>query len=301
MEIPTQQFGPVTVYFGEKNGKYPDGNQVIVTGADMRVGFDTPLLAHRAPQVLDGVDLLMLGHAHEDHTAGLGMLPDAPLLAPEQDLAAVQSVEGMLAHYGYSEKTTEEMRHFINDRFHFKPRPDATGYADGHTLDLGGGVRIRAIHAPGHTRGHSILMVEPGNIAFIGDIDLSSFGPYYGDGCSDLTAFMRTLDEIEHMEASTWITFHHKGVISDRETFLHLLRAFREKAHQRARDIVQFIAEGGAAGRTVDEMVAHRFLYPKDYQVIYLEDVERYTINGHLELLTAGGQVARDGARYYLP
>src|SRR5690606_30664453 len=31
------EFGPVTVFFGEKTGKYPDGNQVIVTGGDMRV------------------------------------------------------------------------------------------------------------------------------------------------------------------------------------------------------------------------------------------------------------------------
>ena len=47
MDIPSQQIGAVTVFFGDRNGKYPDGNQVIVHGADTRVAFDTPLVANR--------------------------------------------------------------------------------------------------------------------------------------------------------------------------------------------------------------------------------------------------------------
>jgi hypothetical protein len=40
-------FGPVRIHLGDKSGKYPDGNQVIVQGADTRVAFDTPLVANR--------------------------------------------------------------------------------------------------------------------------------------------------------------------------------------------------------------------------------------------------------------
>ncbi|MBE0593368.1 MAG: MBL fold metallo-hydrolase, partial [Gemmatimonadales bacterium] len=29
-------FGRVSVFFGEKSGKYPDGNQVVVRGTDTR-------------------------------------------------------------------------------------------------------------------------------------------------------------------------------------------------------------------------------------------------------------------------
>ena len=39
---PSFEFGPVRIYAGEKNGKYPDGNQVIVQGADSRAVFDSP-------------------------------------------------------------------------------------------------------------------------------------------------------------------------------------------------------------------------------------------------------------------
>ena len=41
------RFGRVAVHLGEKSGKYPDGNQVLVHGADTRVAFDTPQVANR--------------------------------------------------------------------------------------------------------------------------------------------------------------------------------------------------------------------------------------------------------------
>ena len=33
------EFGSVTLYFGEKSGKYPDGNQVVVRGARSHAGM----------------------------------------------------------------------------------------------------------------------------------------------------------------------------------------------------------------------------------------------------------------------
>lgn len=298
MTVPTMKFGPVTVYFGDKNGKYPDGNQVVVEGADSKAVFDTPLLANSlgaAHPAYDGTDLILLGHTHEDHTAGLHFLPEVPVQTPHEDLAAIQSVEGMLRHYGYGPATGELMADKIAREFHFQPRPEATGYADGTVWELGGGVSVRSIHMPGHTGGHSVLMVEPGGIAFIGDIDLSGFGPYYGDACSDLKAFQDTLARIEHMEASVWITFHHKGVIEDRETFLHLLRAFRGRIDAREEDILQVI---GKEGKTLEQLVAHRFMYPRSYQEVFIDDVERMCLEGHLEILTGEGRIAEEGGVY---
>jgi hypothetical protein len=61
----TLRFGSVFVYPGQKSGKYPDGNQVIVQGADTRVAFDTPLVANRIGPHFDEVGLVILGHAHK--------------------------------------------------------------------------------------------------------------------------------------------------------------------------------------------------------------------------------------------
>ena len=295
MEIPRMQFGRVSVLFGEKNGKYPDGNQVIVTGTDTKAVFDTPLSANRFRAELEGAELVLLGHVHEDHTCGLHLLPQARVLAHAEDVEAIRSFEGLRRHYGYRDAVFEKMKEKIQEQFSFHLRPDAEAYQDGAVWELGG-CRVRAVHLPGHTRGHSVLLVEPEGVAFLGDIDLSGFGPYYGDGTSDLRQFQRTLERVRELEASVWVTSHHKGVITDRETFLALLAAFTEKIAQRERAILAAIGDGG---RTLEELAAQRFLYPPGYQDVYVEDAERRTIQEHLTALASEGRIVEEeGGRY---
>jgi glyoxylase-like metal-dependent hydrolase (beta-lactamase superfamily II) len=162
-----------------------------------------------------------------------------------------------------------------------------------------GGVQVRAVHMPGHTKGHSVLLVEPEGVAFIGDIDLAGFGPYYGDATSNLAAFRRTLETIADIPARAWVTFHHKGVITDRVKFLQLLGAFRAKIDQREQAILGALA---LQPRSLDALVAHRFLYPPDFSEIYIDDAERKTIAEHLDELIASGRVAlRDGIYSRVP
>ena len=288
------QLGHATVHFGDKNGKYPDGNQVIVTGSDTKVAFDLPVCSRYLRDELQGTDLVVLGHVHEDHVAGLRLLPDAVVAAPEQDAPALRSLDGLRAHYGYSEETWERFLPLLTERFDFEPRPDATAYADGAMWDLGG-CRVRAVHAPGHTAGHSVLVVEPAGVAFLGDIDLSSFGPYYGDATSSLPAFRRTLQLVRELDVGVWITFHHKGVVTDRETFLSLLSAFERRLDERSAAIVGAIGAGVA---TLEQLVEHRFLYPRGYGASFVDDVERASIRAHLAELEAAGRLVAEGARY---
>ena len=44
---------------------------------DLRVAFDTPQVANRIGPEFDGVDMVILGHVHEDHMAGLHRVPQA--------------------------------------------------------------------------------------------------------------------------------------------------------------------------------------------------------------------------------
>ncbi len=287
--------GPVSVYLGAKSGKYPDGNQVIVRGKEMSVAFDTPLVSLSIAQVLRHVDQVVLGHAHEDHLVGLHLIPEVPVQAPLADLKAVQSEAGLAAHYGYRPQTLAKVMPRMIKDFHYLPRPDATGYADGATWDLGGGVKIRAIHMPGHTSGHTVLLVEPEGIAFIGDIDLSGFGPYYGDATSNLAQFRKSMLAVEHIPAKVWITSHHKAVIRDRDQFLSLLRAFRQKVDDRDTAILDSI---GSLAPSFEEIARRRFVYPEDYESDFVPDVERHCLQQHLSGLVQMGRLALREGRY---
>ena len=292
MQVPVIRLGSVSVYLGEKSGKYPDGNQVVVRGADTLAAFDTPLVANRLGDELLEADLVVLGHVHEDHMAGLHRLPHAPVYVHEADAEAARSWDGLARHYGYAPGVLAGMHEKIEREFHYAPRPDALAYADGASWDLGGGVTVRAFHAPGHTSGHCVLLVEPGGVAFIGDIDLSSFGPYYGDATSSLAAFRRTLAAVKDLPAKVWITSHHKGVITDRHAFLELLAAFASRLDAREEAIASFLRAGPA---TLEELIAHRFVYPQQLNDLFYEDVERRTISQHLESLVLAGRARRDG------
>jgi len=295
MSAATFEKGALTVYFGEKSGKYPDGNQVVVRGRDTRVAFDTPLVANRLRAELAGTDLVILGHMHEDHAAGLHLLPEAAVLAHSADIEAVRSWDGLTKHYGYAPEVLEGFRARIARDFHWVARPDAEAYDDGASWDLGGS-RVTAFHLPGHTAGHCALLVEPEGVAFIGDIDLSSFGPYYGDATSSLAAFRRTLERVKGIPATTWVTSHHKGVITERAAFLELLAAYAAKLDRREQAIADFLA---LRPSSLDELVAQRFLYPQGYALDFVDSAERRTTAQHLDALLAAGRVREDGGRYF--
>jgi hypothetical protein len=128
-------------------------------------------------------------------------------------------------------------------------------------------------------------------VLFLGDIDLSSFGPYYGDAWSDLADFERTLGKVRDIEAKVWVSFHHAGVITERSEFLARWTRFAGRIAEREHNLLEFLAEP----RTLAELVAHRFLYPAHAQMAFIDAAERRTICQHLDRLAAQGRVAPVG------
>ncbi len=293
---PTAEFGAVRVYAGTKSGKYPDGNQIIVTGTTSRAVFDSPLVANRIGADFDTADLVIQGHVHEDHMAGLHRLPHVPVHVHREDLPAIRSWKGLSAAYGYGEAIDAALREAIEKDFHYQPRPDAIAYDDGAVWELGGGVTVRAIHAPGHTAGHCVLLTEPDGVAFIGDIDLSGFGPYYGDQTSNLADFRRTLAKLPTISAQVWVTSHHRGVYTERELFLRDLTAFTDKIALREQ---QLLARLEARPQRLADLVAGGLLYKPDVDIAWAPYAERRTIAQHLQELVSSGAVFLDPEGYY--
>lgn len=286
--------GPVTVLFGDRDGRYPQGNSVLVRGTRETVLIDPSLGLLPRRDGLPAVDRILLSHCHEDHLAGTHLFPDASLHLHALDLPGIRSLDGLLAIYGFGGAFEEAWRRALVEEFHFVPRPDAKAFEDGAVFDLGGGVAIEAIHTPGHTRGHTAFRIRPGNHLYLGDVDLSSFGPYYGDAWSDLAAFERTLARLPDVEAETWITFHHIGVLDDRSAFAERLERFRDAIGRRERRLVAFLE----SPRTLAEIVAHRILYRPGDDVAWADVAERRTAEQHLARLAETGGVRRVGDRW---
>ena len=288
---PRADFGRVSVFFGDKNGKYPDGNQVVVAGSDTRAAFDTMLVSNRIGAEFDRSDIVIMGHVHEDHMAGLPRLPKAAVHVHEDDLDAARSWDGLVRAYGvHDPERLRDMKAKFERDFFYAPRWDSIGYSDGATWDLGG-ARVQAIHMPGHTAGHCVLLVEPEGVAYIGDIDLTGFGPYYADASSTLAGFRQSLARLPDVPAKVWVTAHHRGVYTDRERMLHDLAAYEAKIAEREQRLLAMI---GDRPKTLPQLVAERLLYPQGYDSPWVEAAEERTISQHLDELLASGRVRAD-------
>jgi glyoxylase-like metal-dependent hydrolase (beta-lactamase superfamily II) len=277
--------GHTTVLAATDGGRYPHGHSLLVRGREESLVIDPSLSLVGRPD-LPRVDRVLNSHCHEDHVAGNHLFPDVPWHFHEADLPGIRSLDAMMAIYGMTPAIDAAFRRVVVEQFHFTPRPDAAGFGDGAVFDLGG-CHVRAVHAPGHTRGHSCFHVEPDDVLYLGDLDLSSFGPYYGDAWSSLEDFERTLALVRTLEARWYATFHHVGVLDGRAAFLERLDRFTAVIATREARLVDFLA----APHTMDEVVAHRFVYRPGDAVLFADDVERRSMGQHLARLRAAGRV----------
>ena len=78
-------------------------------------------------------------------------------------------------------------------------------FTDGATIHLGG-VNIEVIHTPGHTRGHCAFLIPEARTAYLGDIELSGFGPYYFDVVI-IKSFENSLQVCGEIDADHFVTF----------------------------------------------------------------------------------------------
>lgn len=215
-----RRLGPhVVAYRGDA---YPAANSAIVRGAEATLVFDANTLRfaralRTAVDEDDGPPLrdLVVSHAHGDHAHGaMHFSPPARTWASPsardglarwigrdltpfaEELAAEQRVLGV--HDPTTGAEYREVRVVV---------PDRLVAADGATIELGGGVRVRLHHvANAHTPGDLWAYVEPDEIALCGDLWFNDFEPYIASG--SLAGSLAALTDLRKCGAGTWLPGH---------------------------------------------------------------------------------------------
>jgi glyoxylase-like metal-dependent hydrolase (beta-lactamase superfamily II) len=299
-DLIDQEIGPLTILFGHENGKYPHGNALVIQGTEKSAIVDPNLgtkARANAGVTLPDVDMVIHSHAHEDHIAGSHLFPDVPWYIHEADAVGLTGIDGLMKIYGLDEPLNSQMKAAFLDEFHYSSNDDVVTFDDGDVIDLGG-VQIKVIHTPGHTRGHSCFSItwdgSDEGFVYLGDIDLTGFGPYYGDAWSDLKSFEASIEKLRHVQAHWWQTFHHKGLIEGRDNFLEMLQAFSAMIEKREASLLEFLGEP----RNMDQLVEHRFIYRPGAQTPMIDIIERRSITMHLERLLEQGRIKFDNVSY---
>lgn len=274
----------VSVLVGDANGGYPSGNSVVIRGDGESVIIDPSVTVVAKGGAPVAIDAMITSHGHEDHLPGTGLFTEARVHVHEADRHVLGDVNHMLDAYQLTGDAREEFRTQIITEFNFATRPDAEGFHDGHVWNLGG-VDVEAVHLPGHTAGHSGFRISDG-VFFLSDIDLTGFGPYYGDTWSSLDDFESSLVKVRDEDAAFYVTFHQKGVIEGRETFLSMLDDYHSVIERRHKNMLEFLAEP----RTIAEMVSHRFVYRPHVELAFCDSIEKRTAELHVARMVERGE-----------
>jgi glyoxylase-like metal-dependent hydrolase (beta-lactamase superfamily II) len=280
---------------GGKDGRYPYAHSLYVAdggGILVDAGSD-PVEIERLRRE-NGIAAVVMTHYHEDHFTYLSRLPDTPVWSSAADAPALESLETLLAWYGVLGNEWDAFyRKLFAEKFPYAPRKIARKIADGEELRFGK-TRAVAVVAPGHTPGHLCLHFPDDGILFLGDYDLTAFGPWYGDAPCDIDMFRKSAIRLAAIAADRYVVSHeepvHRGPITGR------MNAYLEVIDRREEALRDYLREP----RMRAEIIERRLIYGPGRDGPWFDYGEWALLSKHLGAMIARGEAVLQGGAYVL-
>lgn len=190
---------------GEKGGRFPSSNCLLVKGNVKRVLVDAGCRRDQLYRVRDSIDAVVYTHLHPDHIRNHEILKGIPAYIPiyEANFPSLQDMARRYAPIRWREWIT-----YVNVVFGLKDLPEAGSVYGGWETVKVGDVVIEAVPAYGHTRGHHLLLI--GDYVHLSDIDLTGFGPWYGHPESSITETIADINLAGELEGKHYTTSHRE-------------------------------------------------------------------------------------------
>lgn len=274
------------LYFlqGEQAGRFPYCNGLLIKG-ERRFLVDSGFGSILREEVMrDGdIDVIINTHFHFDHTYGNKYFPKAELWAHPIDALAISSKEVFSLFTGFDKLGETPSKEAFPGGM--QPRPVSRKLNDGEMLDFGY-FQMQVLHTPGHTPGHISLFEPESGILFAGDIDLSSFGPWYGNIQSNIDDFEASIQRIIKQNPRILVTSHREVIT---ENIQDRLREYAEKIGQREERILQYVEQG----KTMSELLDAKLIFRQhpEPEGLY-RFFEQIMLEKHIQRLFRNGQIS---------
>lgn len=287
------RFGPVRLIRGANRGRYPHSHSVYVEGAGVLIDAGADEARYRALLAGPGVKEVWLSHWHEDHIACLDLFEGLPLVQMAADAEPLTGIETFLDWYGMpQEEYRDYWRRTLPADFHFRPRRATRHFTPGEVIDLGS-CTVEVIHAPGHTPGFTAFFFREPAVCYLGDYDLTRFGPWYGDRDGSIEDTIASVRRLQRLPAKVWLTSHEDGCFEGDATAA--FDAYLAVIDAREAKLLDFLAQP----RTMADIVAACIVYRKPREPkAFFEWGEGAIMGKHLERLLGRGAIALEDGRY---
>jgi glyoxylase-like metal-dependent hydrolase (beta-lactamase superfamily II) len=258
---------------GENKGKYPYANCLFIK--DNKTGLiDTG--AGRVCMELEP-EFILNSHWHEDHIGYNDR--KSKILAHEFDAQAISSLDEFKARYDLSDVSLFTYGRNI-------PSKVDEVFSDGDVFEFGS-TAITVIHTPGHSAGHCCFLVEDSKtrILFLGDIDLTSFGPWYGCLDCSVSDFINSINKVGEIVDERNINLAiscHREPITGKDAILRSLEEYGKVIFRREKTILELLDTQNR--KQVEKLVSRGIFYRKlpEPKEIF-EQFERIMLEKHLE------------------
>lgn len=291
--MPERSFGPIRLIPGANKGRYPHSNSVFVEGAGILIDAGADEARYRELIAGPGVKEVWLSHWHEDHIAYLDLFEGLPLRQMAVEAEPLADLEAFLDWYGIGkEEYRDYWRRTLPTDFHFRPRKATRHFTPGEIIDLGT-CTAEVIHAPGHTPGFTAFFFREPEVCYLGDYDLTRFGPWYGDRDGSIDGTIASVRRLQQVPAKAWLTSHEDGCFEGDAT--EAFDAYLAVIDEREAKLPEFLS----APRTLEDIVAACLVYRKPREPkAFFEWGEGAIMGKHLERLLQRGAVVLEGGRY---
>ena len=182
---------------GENNAKFPEANTLLIddeiltlvdAGSSIR---NTEKTLRDLSHSISDIERIILTHFHIDHkghAADIQKVANCEIVCHELAVEGVETFQGMVDYYGIrGHKYFDDWRNLIDLNFgHVTSNYKVNStFSDGQTITCGS-IDLLSIHLPGHTIDHTCFGINDLETLFLVDIDLTRFGPWYGNKVSDI-------------------------------------------------------------------------------------------------------------------
>ena len=287
------------IYFiqGQNRGRYPYSHSLLINDFLLDTGISSGFL--RKLRRRFAVNHILLSHWHEDHISGNRLFPNANFYCHIKDKKIIEDL-GLMNYYYFTQDNIEqiELYSMILKGLHLQNTKIDILLEDNMLIDVGDGMKIKVIHTPGHSGGHCCFLEPHSKIAFLADIDLSSFGPWYGGRDSSAIAFEESIKKIEELDIEIAVT-SHKGVITGKKEVTESLKNYKQIINKRDDKILENMNENKPKSSKDLSNMNIIYTYYTDFKV-YEVFVEEFMINYHFERLLEKGLIEAKDMGYIL-
>ena len=288
------RFGPVLFIPGINSGRYPYCNSIYVKGPGILIdpASDRERLARLKEE--EEVKQIWLTHFHEDHIMHLDLFDDVPLFMSEEDADKLAHLDNFMEWDWYEVEKNEKgwWTSVMSEHFHFKPRKPA-GFLRDNDVVGHEGAAIEVIHSPGHTSGSLSFFIQEPGVLFLGDYDLTKFGPYYGNRQSSIKDTIATINRLRLIPARILLTSHEKGIFENPRD--DIWDRYLDVIYRREKKLLEFLS----LPRTLHEIVDAHIVYGRSREPkAFFEMGERALMKKHLEFLLEKKLIRHDGNSY---